>query len=147
MQTRSFVHALFLLTFSLPVFGQTFGEITGQVADSTGAAIAGASITITNVNTNGARTAVSTDAGVYSFPSLQPGVYKIRVEKPGFKSDTSSGVDVQVQQTIRLDFTLAVGAVTESIEVSASAMQLQAENATVGTVIENRAITQLPLNG
>src|SRR4051812_19706817 len=103
MQTRSFVLGLVLLIFGLPLFGQTFGEITGTVADPTGAAIAGAIVTVTNVNTNAVRTAVSTDAGIYTFPSLAPGLYKIRVEKTGFKSDTASNVDVQVQQSLRLD--------------------------------------------
>ena len=71
------------LTFLLaaPAFCQTFGEISGQVADSTGGAIPGARITATNVNTNATRTAVTNGAGIYTFPSLQPGVYNVRVEK------------------------------------------------------------------
>ena len=137
----------FLLFSGLAVFGQTFGEITGQVADSSNAVIAGATVTITNTGTNGTRVTVTTDAGVYSFPSLPPGVYDIRVEKPGFKTDTSKQVEVQVQQTVRLDFTMQIGQVSESVEVSANASQLQAENSTVGTVIENRGIVELPLNG
>ncbi|MBS1875505.1 MAG: TonB-dependent receptor [Acidobacteria bacterium] len=126
---------------------QTFGAFTGQVTDSTGAAISGASITVTNTATNAVRNAVSNDAGLYDFPSLAPGVYHVKVEKPGFKSATSNNVQVQVQQTVRLDFSLTVGQVSESIEVLASAAQLQTENSTVGTVIENKRIVELPLNG
>jgi len=147
MRTKLFVIAMSFVFLGLPMFSQTFGEITGQVTDPTGAAIGGATITVTNVNTNASRSAVSTDAGVYSFPSLPPGTYNVRVERPGFKTSTSTGVEVQVQQTVRLDFTLAVGQVMESIEVSSTASQLQAENSTVGTVIENRRIVELPLNG
>lgn len=134
-----------LLTASL-AFGQTFGEITGQVADSSGAPVPAAAITVTNINTNAARQSVSSGAGDYSFPSLPPGSYSIRIEKQGFKSETSK-VEVAVQQTVRLDFNLQVGQVSESIEVSALAVQLQSENATVGTVIENKRIVELPLNG
>ena len=69
------------------------------------------------------------------------------MEHPGFKAAISNNVEVQVQQTVRLDFTMQVGQVNESVEVEGLADQLQAENATVGTVIENKGITELPLNG
>src|SRR6476646_268891 len=115
--------------------------------DASGAAITGAMVTISNTETNASRTASSTDAGVYAFPSIPPGTYDIRVEKSGFKTDTAKHVVVQVQQSARLDFTLTVGQVSESIEVSSQAAQLQTENATVGTVIENARIVELPLNG
>jgi hypothetical protein len=147
MRTRLFVFGYFLLFSGLLIFGQTFGEITGQVVDATSAAVAGATVTITNTDTNAKRIAITTEAGIYSFPSLPPGKYDIRVEKPGFKADTSRQVEVQVQQTVRLDFTLQVGQVSESVEVSAAADQLVQENATVGTVIEHQGIVELPLNG
>ena len=69
------------------------------------------------------------------------------MEKTAFKSASSTDVQVQIQQTVRLDFTLQVGQVSESIEVSASAQMLQAENVSLGTVIENKQVTELPLNG
>jgi hypothetical protein len=74
-------------------------------------------------------------------------MYKVKMEHAGFKSTTIDNVEVQVQQTVRLDFTLQIGQVTESIEVSGVADLLQAENATVGTVVENKGVTELPLNG
>jgi hypothetical protein len=147
MRTKLFVLGFILLFSGLLIFGQTFGEITGQVVDATNANVAGATVTITNTDTNAKRVAVTTEAGIYSFPSLPPGKYDIRVEKPGFKADTSKQVEVQVQQTVRLDFTLQVGQVSESVEVSAAADQLIQENATVGTVIEHQGIIELPLNG
>jgi hypothetical protein len=132
---------------AIPSVGQTLGEVTGHIGDSTGASVPAANITLTNVATNGIRTTVSTDAGDYTFPSVAPGVYNLKTEHPGFKTENTKNVEVQVQQTVRLDFTLQVGQVNESIEVSAAADLLQGENASVGTVIENKGVTELPLNG
>lgn len=142
--------ALFLVASAplvQPVLSQTLGEITGRVTDASGAAVQSAKVTVFNVATSARRETTSTDAGDYTFPSLPPGAYNVKVEKPGFKLDSTNNVEVQVQQTVRLDFTLQVGQVSESVEVAATADQLQAENATVGTVIENRGIVELPLNG
>ena len=131
-----------------PIFAQTFGEITGKISDASGAAAAGgAAVTAINISTNASRRTVSTETGDYGFPSLPPGTYNVRVEKSGFKADETRNVQVSVQQSVRLDFTLTVGQVSESISVEASAVQLQAENATVGTVIDNKRIVELPLNG
>src|SRR6266404_5196329 len=112
MQTRSFVLGFLLLTFSLPIFGQTFGEITGRVSDVTGAAVPGAIVTLTSVSTNAARSTTSTQSGDYSLPSLPPGMYNVRIEHQGFKAAVSNNVELQVQQTVRLDFTLQVGALS-----------------------------------
>jgi hypothetical protein len=113
----------------------------------TGAIISDATVTALNVATNAARTVITNDAGGYSFPSLPPGTYMLKVEKAGFKTIVRNQIELQVQQAARLDFEMAVGQVTESIEVEAGAMLLSTENATVGTVIENRRIVELPLNG
>ena len=132
---------------SLPLLAQTLGEITGRVTDSSGAAVADAAIAVTNINTNAGRQTVSTASGDYTFPSLPPGVYNVKVEKTGFKTGEAKEVQVQVQQSVRLDFALTVGQISESVTVEANAIQLQAENATVGTVIDNKRIIELPLNG
>ena len=139
---------LFLfVAFSTPIFSQTFGEITGEVKDSAGAVIVGAKVTVTNAGTNAVRETVTTGAGIYSFPSLLPGIYNLRVEQQGFRAAVENNIELQVQQTTRVDFTLQVGQLSESIEVAAAAVQLNTEDATVGTVIENRRIVDLPLNG
>src|SRR6185436_9695625 len=130
-----------------PAFSQTLGEITGQVTDATGGVVPGAKIVATNTGTNATRNAVSNDAGVYSFPALQPGAYSVRVEKSGFKTVTRANIQLEVQQNARIDFELPLGQVSESVEVSADAAVLATENATVGTVIENKRIVELPLNG
>ena len=132
---------------AISLFAQTFGEITGHISDSSGAAVAGAKVVLTNTSTNALRTAVSTDSGDYTFPAVAPGLYNLKVERSSFKTASSSSVQVQVQQAVRLDFTLEVGQVSESIEVSATAQMLQAENVSLGTVIENQGVTELPLNG
>jgi hypothetical protein len=139
--------AVVLALSAAGLFAQTLGEITGHINDATGSAVPGAVVTVTNVSTNALRSTTSTQSGDYSLPSVPPGAYNVRVEHQGFKVVVSNNVELQVQQTVRLDFTLQVGAVSESIEVSAAAAQLQSENATVGTVIENQEIAQLPLNG
>ncbi|HEV1283847.1 MAG TPA: TonB-dependent receptor [Bryobacteraceae bacterium] len=145
MRTKLFVVTSFLL--SVPLMGQTLGEITGRISDPSGAGVPDAALTLTSTATNAARQTRSTADGDYSFPLVPPGLYKVKVEHPGFKIETNNSVEVQVQQTVRLDFTLQVGDVTQTVEISASANMLQAENATLGSVVSNTSIVQLPLNG
>src|SRR5438876_2943124 len=137
----------FVLLGVIPAMTQTFGEVTGRVTDPSGAVIPGASVTLTNVNTNAVRNVVTTEAGNYTFPSVAPGFYRLRTELPGFKAAVSEAVEVQIQQAVRLDMVLQVGQISETIEVAATADLLQAETATVGAVVENKIITELPLNG
>jgi len=126
---------------------QTSGEITGEVKDPSGAVMPNASVTVTNTATNVGRSTVTNSSGVYSFPNLVPGTYDVKVMAPGFDSVLKTGVGLQVQQTARLDFDLRVGQSTQTVEVSGLAALLTTETATVGTVIEEKRITDLPLNG
>src|SRR5712671_3079681 len=91
---------------------QTFGGITGVVSDSSGSVIVGATVRATNPQTNVSRTATSNESGNYSFPSLPPGLYDVKAEHQGFQVEVHSGVQLQVQQTARIDFNLNPGAVT-----------------------------------
>jgi hypothetical protein len=141
---------LFCATFALvtaPVFGQTLGQVTGRITDSSGAAVPGTTITLTNVATNGVRNTVSTDDGDYTFPSVAPGLYNVKAEHTGFRAAAAVHLEVQVQQTVRQDLSLEIGQVNEFVEVSASADLLQTENLAMGTVVENKMVTELPLNG
>ncbi|HEV2448693.1 MAG TPA: carboxypeptidase-like regulatory domain-containing protein, partial [Candidatus Sulfopaludibacter sp.] len=138
--------ALFALA-GLPLFSQTLGQVTGRVTDSSGAAVPAATITLVSVATNATRTTVSTADGDYVFPSVPPGLYNVKAEHPGFRVAEAVHVEVQVQQTVRQDLTLEVGQINESVEVSASADMLQTENLTMGTVVENKMVTDLPLDG
>ena len=137
----------FFLLLSGSLFAQTFGELSGEVRDQSGAIVAGARVTLTFTTTNATRTTQSNDAGIYVFPALQPGEYTLRAEKEGFKAYSLSAFTIQVQQSARIDIEMSVGQVSESIEVSAQAALLQSENATVGTVIDNKRILELPLAG
>jgi TonB family protein len=98
---------------------QTQGEITGVITDSRGAAIGGATVIVTNTATGEARTVVSNVVGIYRFPALSPAIYTLRIDKSGFMRAERSGVQVQVGQAVRLDLTLEVGEIFESIEITA----------------------------
>jgi hypothetical protein len=130
-----------------PASGQTVGEITGVVTDSSGGIIAGATVTVTNPQTNFTRAVTTNTAGNYNFPALQPGVYNVRAELQGFQAEVRSGVELQVQQTARIDFQLRVGGVAETVEVAGGAPLLNTENASLGTVVDGQRIVDLPLNG
>src|SRR5437870_11676453 len=136
-----------LILFSVPMFAQTQAGISGVIRDASSAVIPGATVTVTNPATNFSRSVVSNEAGVYNFPVLQPGGYNIKVELPGFRAITQNDVELQVQQAARIDFTLQVGEVSQTVEVSGTAALIATENATVGTVIENKRIVDMPLNG
>ncbi len=137
---------LLCVTFSTAP-AQTVGEITGEVKDQSGANAPNATVTATNTETNVARTTVTNNAGVYSFPGLTPGIYSVKASATGFQTAVKTNIELQVQQAARVDFMLEVGQSTQTIEVSASGALLSTEDATVGTVIEQRRIVDLPLNG
>ncbi|MDX2269066.1 MAG: TonB-dependent receptor [Bryobacter sp.] len=144
---RFHVFAAILFLLAAPSFAQNFGEITGTVTDSSGAAIAGAEITLTNLATNQVRTLSTTSAGTYTVPFVTPGQYKIEVKASGFKTGVANNRQVQVGDVARADFSLEVGQVSESVEVAASAEMLQTSSTATGTVIEQKRIVELPLNG
>jgi Carboxypeptidase regulatory-like domain len=134
------------LLLSVPAFAQTLGTITGEVKDSTGAVVPGATVTVVNKATNATRTTQSNDVGLYDFPALPPGLYTVSSELQGFKTATTD-LELQVQQTVRVNFTLELGTVTETATVTGVSPLVETSNATIGTVIENRRIVELPLNG
>lgn len=129
------------------VLAQTGGAITGEVKDQSGALIPNATITVTNTATNVARTTTTNNAGLYSFPALVPGLYQVKAAAAGFQTTITNDIELQVQQTARVDFNMAVGTATQTLEVAANAALLATENATVGTVIDEQRIMELPLNG
>jgi hypothetical protein len=135
------------LGVALPSFGQTFGQITGLVTDSSGGVLVGAPVTVTNPQTSFTRTENTNNSGLYTFPNLLPGGYSVKVEMQGFQTSIRSGIELQVDQVARLDFQLQVGAVAQVVEVTTGAPLLNTEDASVGTVIENQRIVDLPLNG
>jgi hypothetical protein len=143
---RQFLVAGVFLAMRL-VSAQTLGEITGEVKDQSGAVAPNATVTVTNTGTNAARSTSTNEAGIYSFPALVPGNYQIRVEAPGFQPIVRTNIELEVQQTARIDFRLVVGQAAQAIEVTGAGVALATENATVGTVIGQKSIEDLPLNG
>ena len=142
------ITGLFLFLLSEPtILAQTSGAVSGHLADPAGASLAQADVILTNVGMATERSTKSTDAGDYTFAAVLPGTYTLLVKHTGFKAAQSDSFEVQIQQGVRLDFTLEVGTVTQSIEVLAAGALLQSDNATLGTVVENAAVTELPLNG
>lgn len=135
-----------LLLIAVPAGAQTLGTITGDVKDASGALIPGAVVTVTNTGTNAARESISNASGAYSVPALPPGPYIVKAELQGFRTVTQE-VELHVEQTVRVNFTMEIGTLAETTEVTGVAPLITTENATVGTVIENRRIVELPLNG
>src|SRR5689334_5253980 len=140
-------HLALVCVLAATAKAQTSGEITGLVTDSSGAAVSGANVTVTNKATGATRTITTNSEGLYAFPSLLPGVYQLKVEQSGFKTAQLDDIKLEVQQTARLDVTMEVGQVGEMLTVTSTSALLNTENTTVGTVIENKIVTELPLNG
>lgn len=140
---------LFVLYFGLigALFCQTYGGLNGTIADPSRSALGGASITLTSQSTGQKRQVLSSEAGTFALPFVAPGEYEVSVSLAGFKTSVRKDVVVQVDVTTRLDFLLELGQVSESVEVKGNAELLNADNASVGTVIENKRIIELPLNG
>src|SRR5437588_1487858 len=137
----------FLLLAALPSFAQTFGQITGIVTDTTGGVLVGATVTVTNTQTGATAAQQANNAGLYVFPNLLPGVYNVKVEMDGFRGAARNQVELQIQQTVRLDFGLQIGSLNETVEAVGTAPMLDTAPATLGTVIDNRQVVELPLNG
>ena len=121
--------------------------IQGVVTDQSGARVASARIKVTNVGTGIAQTLETNTQGVYAVPSLTPGTYRIEAAKPGFATVTRENLKLDIEQTARVDLTLLLGSVTETVEVSAVAALLDSQSSIVGQVIDNKQIIELPLNG
>ncbi len=136
-----------IVSGSSNVYAQTSGDITGLVTDSSGAAVVGATVSVSNKATGAVRRVTTNSEGIYAFPALLPGEYEVKVEQQGFKSALRSNVQLQVQQTARIDITLEIGSVGETVTVTGGATLLATESNSVGTVIENKRIVDLPLNG
>jgi hypothetical protein len=146
--TRTIFIATLLLALTAPAFGQgTAQSVQGLVTDTSGGIVPGATVTLTNVGTSVARTTTTNEAGNYSFIAVQVGNYELKVEMTGFKTETVKNIRVETEAQVRQDFKLQVGQVSETVEVTASAVTLNTENATTGGVIENKRVIDLPLNG
>jgi hypothetical protein len=122
-------------------------QISGTVSDATGASVPNAAVALTNDSTGVMQRQTTTDAGLFAFPSIPAGAYTVRVEAKGFRTYQSRGNIVQINTPLALAVSLEVGAVGDTVEVTASSEAVQTSNAVVGNVVERKAIMELPLNG
>ena len=127
--------------------GETTSGIVGQVSDVTGAAVAGATVTVTNKETGLRRSAATDESGRFNFPQLKPGTYSVRVEAEGFEPQRNDEVSAGLGQKQTVDFTIKVARTKESIEVTSEAALLNPENANTSTTLNARALEDLPNPG
>ena len=123
------------------------GSVQGTVTDTTGAAVGGANVTLTNDATQVKHTATTDKQGLYSFPNINVGTYTLTVADQGFKTYTQHNVVLEVGSSLGLNVPLTVGSTTEEVTVSASGLALQTEDASFKQTIDERTLTELPLNG
>ncbi len=137
---------LLFLTTALAL-AQTGSQITGTITDKSGAAVPGVKITATNTETAVSRETISTDSGAYTIPALPPGLYAISATKDGFKTIKQERLSLEVNAILRVDLALELGAVTESVTVSSAPPLVESENSSLGQIVQQRQIVELPLNG
>jgi hypothetical protein len=136
-----------LLACSISHAQNATGTIVGTVRDPSGAVVPNVEVRITNEQTNQGTSFKTDSMGNYTAPLLRPGVYSVSAEASGFHRFLASGLVLQVDQTARVDIAMQVGDVSQTVEVTGAAALLQTENATMGAVIDDRKIVELPLNG
>lgn len=146
--------ARFLLaTFTLFLFSiystaqSTTGRILGAVADQSGAAVAGASVVVTDVQRGTSRTLTTDESGAYVAADLQPGIYKVRVEAKGFKTTERPNIPLEVATDVRIDVALQPGQVSETVVVEEDIPLVNTTSATLGGTLSNQEINDLPLSG
>lgn len=134
-----------LIACASAVFAQDRGVITGTVMDSSGAVLPATRVTLLNPATGQKQSVDSNSEGSYTFLSLTAGRYSVTAEKNGFRKAEAAGVQVQVNTTTRLEIPMQLGAVQETVQVESTLPLLQTDRSGLGTVVENKAIQQLPL--
>lgn len=125
----------------------TTATIVGDVVDSSGAALVDAKIVVRNVGTGLERDTTTDNNGAYRVPTLNPGTYEVTVTKSGFQTQNAKNIVLEVAQTVKLDFKLGVGQVSESVQVTAAAPVLQTQDASVGNTVTTFDVGRIPVNG
>ncbi len=137
--------AVFLCVVPAILAQTNAGSITGTVTDQQQAVVAGVAITVTNLATNVKQSAVSSSAGVYSIPALEPGSYRLTAELTGFKKLVQEPIPVETARSVTIDLELPVGTTTTEVTVTTEAPMVQQSNATVQYTINSKQIEELPL--
>jgi outer membrane receptor protein involved in Fe transport len=126
---------------------QSTASLNGTIRDSSGAVVPDARVVLTSIDTNIVRTATTSSSGIYSVVNIAPGAYQVEVTKSGFASAREPRISLAVNQTATIDFTLAVGKTTQTVQVSGIATNIEASTAELGSVISSKQVNDLPLNG
>ena len=142
----AFVTVLLLMA-SVRGWSQSTGTLQGNVTDSAGAVVSGAQVTATQIQTGTARSTVSDSAGNYALPALQPGTYRLQVTAAGMQSSALENIILSVDSTERVDVKLGLAATSQTVQVSGAAEQINSSTMTVGQVIGQRTVQDIPLNG
>ena len=129
------------------VFAQALSQISGVVRDATGAVVPGAEVTATQTDTGTKRTVMTDAGGDYTLPNLPLGPYRLEASKEGFRAYVQTGIELQVATKPVIPITLEVGQANQQVEVEANASQVEERSASVGNVVEQQRIVDLPLNG
>ena len=147
MPSRIYSLAVILCLLIAPAWTQdTKGTISGRVTDPSGSVIPGAQVVVTNT-AMGTKSDLSTNAeGIYRAPALSPGIYQIEVVSTGFKKAVRPGIEVRVADSLAVNVTLEIGASEQSVTVSTEAALLNAESASLGTVVDSKRVADLPLS-
>src|SRR5688572_15637303 len=124
-----------------------YGSLVGNVVDESGAIVPGATVAITQKETNQTREQPTSDNGAYSFANLAPGTYDVIVTLPGFRTFTTRDITVNIGAIVRVDARLALGSLEESVVVTGEAAILQADSAALQSVTTAQALENLPING
>jgi len=139
--------ALILCLAGSSVAQRTSGQMTGTVLDPNGAAVVGATVTVTQTGTNLQRVAITNEDGTFVITDLPNGIYRVGVKGSGFKESVSPNVTVSVATVTRQDFKLEVGEVGEIVTIQSSDIQVETQTGAVGEVISGQQVRELPLNG
>ena len=143
VRERSLVLSLLLV---LPLFAQN-AELSGLITDPSGLPVPNVKVTVQGEATGVTRAVISNQEGLYSVPALPPGAYKLTIEATGFQTLQQTGIALEVDQRASLDFALTIGSTSETVTVEGNAPLLNAADASVSTVIGNRFVENMPLNG
>src|SRR6266702_7245062 len=147
MMRKAFVSMLLAFLPGLCLAQNESATLSGRVSDPTGAAVAGAEVVLTNVETNVEQRTKTNSAGLYVFTVVHPGTYRVAAGSPGFKTLIKENLTLHVQDEIAENFSLSLGSVAETVTVNANDLHINTTDASVSTVVDQTYVRNMPLNG
>jgi len=143
---KTLVPLLLLLGMPYLALAQEAG-IVGTITDQSGAVVSEATVTAKNLATGGSHQTSTNNVGQYTIPNLKVGVYEVSIDKEGFRRGVIEQVKLEVQLISRVDFTLQLGQTADEVRVTANPGSLETEQSSIGTLLENKMVAEIPLNG